>query len=108
VPGELAAFIERRTTMTTINLIQIDGTVTTAPVLTHDNLVEFVVVDDASREFVVRIPRTELGGHVAIGARVQAAGAEGWVIPGRAWVSEPSRTILQASDVQLRQLAFAA
>jgi len=92
----------------TISLITIDGTVTTAPVLTHDNLVEFVVADDISREFVVRIARSELGGHVTPGARVVASGAEGWVIPGRAWRDEPSRTILQAHDVQLRELAFAA
>ncbi|BDZ51973.1 hypothetical protein GCM10025867_42140 [Frondihabitans sucicola] len=92
----------------TISLITIDGTVTTAPVLTHDNLVEFVVADEAQREFVVRIARTELGGHVAPGAHVVASGAEGWVIPGRGWRDEPSRTILQAHDVQLRELAFAA
>lgn len=92
----------------TLNLITIAGTVTTAPALTQDNLVEFVVVDDAAREFVVRIPRSELGGHVAPGARVLASGAEGWVIPGRTWQNEPSRTIVQAHDVQLRDLAFAA
>lgn len=91
----------------TISLITIDGTVTTAPVLTHDNLVEFVVSDDSAREYVVRIALSELGAHVARGARVMASGAEGWVIPGRAWRDEPSRTILQAHDVQLHQLAFA-
>jgi len=93
---------------TLISLITIDGTVTTAPVLTHDNLVEFVVVDDSAAEFVVRIGLHELGGHVTPGARVVASGAEGWVIPGRSWRDEPSRTILQAHDVQLRSLAFAA
>lgn len=92
----------------TISLITIDGTVTTTPAFTHDNLVEFVVVDDASREFVVRLPLADLGAHVSIGTRVVASGAEGWVIPGRAWRDEPSRTILQAHDVQLRELAFAA
>ena len=92
----------------TISLITIDGTVTTAPVLTHDNLVEFVVVDGDSAEFVVRLPLADLGQHVSIGTRVVASGAEGWVIPGRAWRDEPSRTILQAHDVQLRELAFAA
>jgi hypothetical protein len=92
----------------TLNLISITGTVATAPALTHDNLVEFVVVDDTAREFVVRIPRSELGGHVTPGARVLATGAEGWVIPGRTWRGEPSRTIVQAHDVQLRDLAFAA
>lgn len=91
-----------------LTLISIDGTVTTAPALTHDNLVEFVVVDAFAREFVVRIPLGELGSHVAPGAHVLASGAQGWVIPGRAWRDEPSRTIVQAHDVQLRDLAFAA
>ncbi|RKR76703.1 hypothetical protein [Frondihabitans australicus] len=94
--------------MTTINLLRIEGAVASTPVLTHDNLVEFVVVDDAAREFVVRIPRTDLGAPLHIGERVSAAGAEGWVIPGRTWVAEPSRTILQASDVQPSGYAFAA
>ncbi|KQQ28301.1 MULTISPECIES: hypothetical protein [unclassified Frondihabitans] len=92
----------------TITLIRIDGTVTTAPSLTHDNLVEFVVVDGFAREFLVRLPRTELGMHVMPGAQVSATGAEGWVVPGRAWRDEPSRTIVQAHDVQLRELSFAA
>ncbi|GAA4681688.1 hypothetical protein [Frondihabitans cladoniiphilus] len=93
---------------TSLSLITIEGTVTTAPSLTSGNLVEFVVVDDLGTQFSVRIPRTELGAHVAPGARVVAAGAEGWVIPGRAWRDEPSRTILQAHDVQLRRSAYAA
>ncbi|ROQ39561.1 hypothetical protein EDF46_1193 [Frondihabitans sp. PhB188] len=92
----------------TLNLIRIGGTVTTAPALTHDNLVEFVVVDDSSREFLVRLPLADLGSEVAPGAHVQATGAEGWVVPGRTWRDEPSRTILQAHEVQLGHLAFAA
>jgi len=92
----------------TITLVRIDGTVTAAPVLTSDDLVEFVVVDDTQREFLVRLPRTELGAHVSTGAHVRATGAEGWVVPGRPWRHEPSRTILQAHDVQLDELAFAA
>ncbi|PZE25365.1 MULTISPECIES: hypothetical protein [unclassified Curtobacterium] len=93
----------------TIDFIQISGTVLDAPVLTTDDLVEFVVADDVSRrEFLVRLPRTELGAHVVAGAHVQAAGAAGWVVPGRPWRHEPSRTILQAHDVQLAALAFAA
>lgn len=92
---------------TALNLIQIGGTVTTAPALTHDNLVEFVVAD-GTREFLVRLPRTDLGAGVTLGAHVRAAGAEGWVVPGRSWRDEPSRTILQASEVQLGELAIAA
>jgi hypothetical protein len=94
--------------MTTIELIRITGTVTSAPTLSHDDVVEFIVTDDTTREYIVRMPRIELGAHVEPGARVQAAGAEGWTIPGRAWRHEPSRTLLQANDVQLAQLALAA
>jgi hypothetical protein len=92
----------------TLSLISIEGTVQTAPVLTHDNLVEFTVSDDTLRQFAVRLPLAELGSHVTPGVRVMVTGAEGWVIPGRAWRDEPSRTIVQAHDVQLRDLAFAA
>jgi hypothetical protein len=96
--------------MTTIfSIIRIDGIVLTAPSLTSGNLVEFVVTDDDSaREYLVRIPRTELGQDIAVGAHVRATGSEGWIVPGRAWRREPSRTILDAHDVQLRELAFAA
>lgn len=91
----------------TLNLIRIDGTVTTAPALTADNLVEFVVVDDSAREFLIRLPRTDLGVHIEPGAHVIATGAQGWVIPGRSWRDEPSRTIVQAHDVQLAVLLAA-
>jgi hypothetical protein len=91
----------------TINLIRIDGTVTTAPTLTYDNLVEFVVADDLAREFLVRLPLSDLGAHVEPGARVTATGAEGWVVPGRSWRDEPSRTIVQAHEVQLGMLLAA-
>ena len=91
-----------------LTIINIDGIVTSVPRLTAGNLVEFVVTDDDRREFVIRIARQELGGDVQLGSRVMASGAEGWVIPGRSWRDEPSRTIVQAHDVQLRELAFAA
>jgi hypothetical protein len=92
----------------TIELLRITGIVTTAPVLSHDDIVEFVVADDFAREYLVRLPRTALGAHVAPGVRVQAAGQEGWKVPGRGWRHEPSRTLLQANDVQLAELALAA
>jgi len=94
--------------MNTLTLIRIDGVVQTTPVVTHDHLVEFVVTDDAAREFVVRIPQGDLRAPLAAGDHVRARGAEGWVIPGRAWVAEPSRTILQASDVEVAGFAIAA
>jgi hypothetical protein len=91
------------------SLIRIDGTVTSVPALTSDNLVEFVVVDDSTRaEYLVRLPRTELGTEVSFGAQVRATGAEGWIVPGRGWLGESSRTILEAHDVQLSEYAFAA
>lgn len=92
----------------TIDLIRITGTVTSAPVLTRNDLVEFVVRDDAAREYLVRMPRLELGAHVATGARIVATGAEGWKVPARSWRHEPARTIVQAHDVQLTGLALAA
>ena len=92
----------------TIDLIRITGTVATEPVLTLDDIVEFVVRDDLGREYLVRLPRIELGAHVAGGARVVATGAEGWNVPARSWLHEPARTIVQANDVQLAGLALAA
>jgi len=41
-------------------------------------------------------------------ATVTVEGAQGWVIPGRSWRHEPSRTIVQASSVEARELALAA
>ena len=92
----------------TISLITIRGTVLTAPAIASGHLVEFVVAADSGSEFLVRIPLTDLGAAVRPGVHVVASGAEGWVVPGRAWRDEPSRTIIQAHDVQLRELAFAA
>lgn len=93
----------------TIDLIQISGTVLDAPALTSDDLVEFVVADDLTRrEYLVRLPRTALAADVTLDAHVRVAGAAGWVVPGRVWRHEPSRTILQANDVQLAEFAFAA
>ena len=98
------------TTTTTHGIapVTVSGTVATTPVTTIARLVEFVLVDDADRQWLVRARRGELGADVAEGARVTVDGAEGWVVPGRSWRGEPSRTILQASTVVARTLALAA
>lgn len=88
--------------------VTVTGTVATIPVTTIARLVEFVLVDDADRQWLVRARRGELGADVTEGARVTVDGAEGWVVPGRSWRGEPSRTILQASTVVARTLALAA
>jgi hypothetical protein len=93
---------------TTIDLIRITGTVTSAPVLTLDDIVEFAVHTETGSEYLVRLPRIELGAHVAAGARVLVTGAEGWKVPARSWRHEPARTIVEAHDVQLAGLALAA
>ena len=90
------------------SLTTVTGTVTSAPATTLARLVEVVVVDDSGREWLVRARRGELGRDVRPGAVVTVEGAEGWVVPGRSWRHEPSRTILQASRVTTRQLALAA
>jgi hypothetical protein len=95
-------------TNTTLALTHIDGIVASIPTLTHEDLVEFVVIDELHREYLVRLPRTELGAHVRVGDHVLVSGAEGWVVPGRAWFGEPSRTILQAHEVRLAEFAIAA
>ncbi|MBF4600338.1 hypothetical protein ITJ55_05915 [Frigoribacterium sp. VKM Ac-1396] len=88
--------------------ISITGTVATAPTLTTARLVEFVVVDDHGTEFAVRAWRDDVTAAVRPGATVTVHGAAGWVIPGRSWRHEPSRTIVQASSVETRELALAA
>ncbi|MFZ7088349.1 hypothetical protein [Curtobacterium sp. RRHDQ10] len=95
-------------TNTTLDLTHVDGTVASIPVLTHEDLVEFVVIEGLHHEYLVRLPRTDLGAHVRLGDHVLVAGAEGWVVPGRAWFGEPSRTILQAHEVRLAEYAVAA
>lgn len=90
------------------SLTTVTGTVTTSPVTTLARLVEVVVVEDDGREWLVRARRGELGRDVRPGAVVTVEGAEGWVVPGRSWRREPSRTILQASSVTARHLALAA
>ena len=96
------------TTMHGIAPVTVTGTVATTPVTTIARLVEFVLVDDADRQWLVRARRGELGHDVVEGARVSVDGAEGWVVPGRSWRREPSRTILQASTVVPRGLVLAA
>ncbi|WP_423919374.1 hypothetical protein ACPEEZ_12190 [Frigoribacterium sp. 2-23] len=98
------------TTMTTIT-----GTVATVPTHTTARLSEFVVVDDAARQYVVRAWADSITERVRPGAVVTVAGAEGWVIPGRSWQNEPSRIIVQAYAVDVAdatsataQLAIAA
>lgn len=92
----------------TDSLTTVTGTVATTPVTTLARLVEFVVIDDDRREWLVRARRGELGRDVRPGAVVTVEGAEGWVVPGRSWRGEPSRTILQSSGVTTRHLALAA
>ena len=90
------------------DIISITGTVTTAPTLTTARLVEFVVVDDRGTEFAVRAWRDDVTAAVRVGASVVVDGAAGWVIPGRSWRREPSRTIVQAYAVGTTALALAA
>jgi hypothetical protein len=90
------------------NIITISGTVTTEPVLTTARLVEFVVVDARGAEFAVRAWADVVTDAVRVGSPVTVEGAEGWVIPGRSWRREPSRTIVQAYAVGTTALALAA
>jgi hypothetical protein len=92
-----------KSTITTIT-----GTVSTVPTLTTARLVEFVVVDDRGAEFAVRAWSDVVTDAVRIGATVTVSGTEGWVIPGRSWRGEPSRTIVQAYAVTTDALLLAA
>ena len=92
-----------KSTITTIT-----GTVTTVPTLTTARLAEFVVVDASGAEFVVRAWSDVVTDDVRVGATVTVEGAQGWVIPGRSWRREPSRTIVQAYAVSAHALALAA
>jgi hypothetical protein len=90
------------------NIVTLSGTVTTAPVLSTARLAEFVVVDVAGAEYVVRAWSDVVADDVRVGASVTVEGAQGWVIPGRSWRREPSRTIVQAYAVSADALALAA
>ena len=90
------------------NIVTLSGTVTTAPVLSTARLAEFVVVDAAGAEYVVRAWSDVVTDDVHVGASVTVEGAQGWVIPGRSWRREPSRTIVQAYAVSAHALALAA
>lgn len=92
-----------KSTITTIT-----GTVTTVPTLTTARLVEFVVVDARGAEFAVRAWSDVVTDAVHVGATVTVSGTEGWVIPGRSWRREPSRTIVQAYSVDTAALLLAA
>jgi serine acetyltransferase len=80
------------------NIVTLSGTVTTAPVLSTARLAEFVVVGAGG----------VVTDDVRVGASVTVEGAQGWVIPGRSWRREPSRTIVQAYAVSAHALALAA
>jgi len=45
---------------------------------------------------------------VTPGTRVEVDGEAGWTVPGRSWLGESSRTILQAATVRRSELALAA
>ena len=90
------------------NIITVSGTVTTEPSPSTPRLVEFVVVDDRGAEFVVRAWADVVTDAVRVGSAVTVEGAQGWVIPGRSWRREPSRTIVQAYAVSAHALALAA
>jgi hypothetical protein len=96
-------------TMTTNDVITIGGTAIAAPVVSPDRIAEFPVREDRSqREFLVRMPADDLGLFITGGARVTVSGEAGWVVPGRSWRGEASRTILLAASVQAPELALAA
>jgi len=90
------------------NIITVSGTVTTEPSPSTPRLVEFVVVDDRGAEFVVRAWADVVTDAVRVGSAVTVEGAQGWVIPGRSWRREPSRTIVQAYAVSTGALVLAA
>jgi len=90
------------------NIITVSGTVTTEPAPTTARLLEFVVVDASGAEYVVRAWADAVSDAVRVGSAVTVEGAQGWVIPGRSWRREPSRTIVQAYAVSTAALALAA
>lgn len=95
--------------MTSNERITIIGTATAAPVVSPDRVAEFPVRDNGTqREYVVRVPVDVLDLFVTPGTRVEVDGEAGWTVPGRSWLGESSRTILQAATVRRSELALAA
>lgn len=95
--------------MTSNERITIAGTATSAPVVTPDRIAEFPVRDDQTqREYLVRVSADTLDLFVTPGLRVEAAGEAGWTVPGRPWLGESSRTLLQAVSIRRPELALAA
>ncbi|KQS08875.1 hypothetical protein DEJ13_04480 [Curtobacterium sp. MCLR17_007] len=95
--------------MTSNERITISGTATSAPVITPDRIAEFPVRDDRTqREFLVRVPVDTLDVFVTPGTRVAVDGEAGWTVPGRPWLGESSRTLLQAVTIRRSELALAA
>ncbi|NII40581.1 hypothetical protein E9228_001217 [Curtobacterium flaccumfaciens] len=95
--------------MTTNEHTIITGTAIAAPTVSPDRIAEFPVREDRSqREYLVRMPADDLGLFLTPGVRVAVDGEAGWVVPGRSWRGEASRTILQARAVQAPELALAA
>lgn len=95
--------------MTSNERITILGTATAAPVITPDRIAEFPVRErDSQREYLVRMPVDALDLFVTPGTRVEVDGEAGWTVPGRPWLGESSRTLLQAVTIHRSELALAA
>ncbi|MGU3411021.1 hypothetical protein ACLBWP_12990 [Microbacterium sp. M1A1_1b] len=95
--------------MTSNERITISGAATSAPIITPDRIAEFPVRDDRTqREFLVRVPVDTLDVFVTSGTRVAVDGEAGWTVPGRPWLGESSRTLLQAVTISRSELALAA
>ncbi|PYY57988.1 hypothetical protein DEJ16_01710 [Curtobacterium sp. MCJR17_055] len=101
--------LKKDSTMTTNEHTIITGTAIAAPTVSPDRIAEFPVREDRSqREYLVRMPADDLGLFLTPGVRVSVDGEAGWVVPGRSWRGEASRTILQARAVRAPELALAA
>lgn len=95
--------------MTSNERITILGTATAAPVISPDRIAEFPVRDAGThREYLVRVPVDVLDLFVVPGTRVEVDGEAGWTVPGRPWLGESSRTLLQAASIRRSELALAA
>lgn len=94
--------------MTTNERITITGTAIAAPTISPDRIAEFPVRSGWT-DYLVRVPADRLDLFVVVpGTPVSIAGEAGWVVPGRSWLGEGSRTLLLAQDVRAAELALAA